>query len=283
VIAKVALTLLLSQYVRSRVSDTDPNSQCLWWIENTAINFSQSVNGNPDNGGPEFAAISKAISTWQTQLQSCSSLSLIEGARTQTRKVGYFDGETNENIAVFRVQKCSTTVVPPGDACHGKADNCGNNYDCWQHQSQAIAITTTSYNPDTGRIIDSDIEYNAPSFLFTTIDSPPCPSGNYSLNCVTTDIQNTTTHELGHLLGLAHISNAASTMNPNATAGEISKRVLDPGTADFVCKAYPKGQPSKTCLIKPVPLVLGKAIGCSSVPALFPVLALVALLRRRRA
>jgi Matrixin len=284
VIAKVALTILLSQYVRSRVDDTNPNSQCLWWVENKVIEFAQSADGTPENpGDAEFAAISKSIATWNAQLSSCSSLSILEKPHTATRQVGYFEKKTNENIAVFRLKKCSA-AAPAGDACHGTADDCGNAFDCWQHQDGAIAITTTSYNPETGRILDSDIEYNVPSFLFTTVDAPPCLSGNYSLNCVTTDIENTTTHELGHLLGLAHITNATSTMNPRASAGETSKRVLDPGTADFVCKAYPKGLPSKTCLIKPVPLVLGKSAGgCSSAPALLPMLALLGLLRRRRA
>jgi|APLak6261679142_1056127.scaffolds.fasta_scaffold00039_71 hypothetical protein len=283
-IVKVALTILLSQYVRSRVNDADTTSQCLWWHENTTIELHQSNDGNPENpADAEFTAISKAITTWQTQLAACSSLNLVDSTRTATRKVGYFEkDEVNENITVFRLKKCSD-VAPPSDACHGTADNCGNQFDCWQHQEAAIAITTTSYNPTTGRILDSDIEYNVPSFLFTTVDSPPCLSGNTNLNCVATDIQNTTTHELGHLLGLAHISNATSTMNPRANAGETSKRVLDVGTADFACKVYPKGAPAKTCVLKPVPTTLGKSLGgCSSAPGLLGLFGVLALLRRGR-
>lgn len=283
-IAHVITALVLSQAVRSRVDDKDPASQCLWWIENTTIEFHQNGDGNPENAGDtEFTAFTKALNTWQTQLASCSSLSLTEGARTTTRKVGYFDKEANENVTVFRLKRCSE-VAPATDGCHSPdKDNCGNAYDCWQHQDAAIAITTTSYNPTTGRILDSDIEYNVPSFLFTTVDSPPCLSGNTNLNCVATDIQNTTTHELGHLLGLAHISNATSTMNPRANAGETSKRVLDVGTADFACKVYPKGAPAKTCVLKPVPTTLGKSLGgCSSAPGLLGLFGVLALFRRGR-
>lgn len=281
---KVVMTVLLSQYVRSRVDDKDPASQCLWWPENTAIQLRQSVDGNPETpGDTEFAAVDAAMTTWQTQLNSCSSLSLTDGARTQTRKVGYFDKEANENIVVFRLRGCSD-VVPTSDACHGKEDNCGNQYDCWQHQEAAIAITTTSYNPDTGRILDSDIEFNTPTFIFSTVESPPCPSGSYSTSCVATDVQNTTTHELGHLLGLSHSPTLGSTMSFRANPGELSKRVLDADTARFVCDAYPRGLPSKTCVIKPVSAELGKAApGCSAVPGELLLAAAAWCLRRRRA
>lgn len=288
-ILKVALTIALSQYVRSRVDDKDPASQCLWWLEYTPIVLHQEVTGNPENAGDaEFVSIGKSIATWQTQLASCANLTLTEGARTRTRNVGFFQSlktdtkDDNENVMVFRLRKCSD-VVPAGDACLGEADDCGNKYDCWQHQSGAIAITTTSYNPETGQILDSDVEYNVPYFLFTTVDSPVCPATAPSLGCVVTDVENTTTHELGHLLGLSHFSSASSTMNARANAGELLKRTLDTGTAQFVCDAYPKGKPSKTCLIRPVSSTLGEvARGCSSAPGLLPLVALIGLLRRRR-
>lgn len=275
--------LVVSQgYVRSRVDDKDPASQCLWWIENTRVEFHQSADGNPENAGDaEFVAIGKAITTWQTQLDSCSSLSVVDGPRTTSRAVGYFENSDNENITVFRLKKCSE-VVPANDACRGN-DNCGNNFDCWQHQEAAIAITTTSYNPKTGRVLDSDIEFNVPSFLFTTVDTPPCPAGQVSLNCVVTDIQNTTTHEIGHSLGLAHSGTLGSTMSPRANSGETSKRTLDADTARFVCEAYPKGAATKTCFITHVDDSLGTAIGCSTGEGLWLVLGALALIRKRRA
>ena len=130
---KVVVALALSQAVRSKVDDRDPNSQCLWWPENTAIQLRLSADGNPETpSDTEFTAIVKAMQTWQNQLETCSSLSLTEGPRTQTRKIGFYDGETNENVAVFRLKRCSD-VVPMNDPCKGEADNCGSQYDCWQH------------------------------------------------------------------------------------------------------------------------------------------------------
>jgi uncharacterized protein (TIGR03382 family) len=281
-VAKLALTLLLAQYVRSKVSDTDPQSQCLWWPENSRIEVRQNADGSTENNGAEFGAVTRALTTWQTQLNVCSSLNVTEGPRTSTRKAGYVEKQTNENIALFRVKKCSE-VVPANDACLGPNDDCGNVYDCWQHQSAAIAITTTSFNSSTGRILDSDIEFNAPFFLFTTVDSPPCPAGAFALNCVATDLQNTATHEFGHFFGLAHLSATGSTMNANAGPGETSKRRLDPGTAQFVCDAYPKGKPSKTCVLKQVTGTLGKpAKGCSTGSELLLPIAVLWLGRRRR-
>lgn len=284
---KVTLALVLSQYVRSRVDDEDPASQCLWWLEKTPITLHQHVDGNPENpGDAEFTAIGKSIATWQAKLTSCGNLTLSEGTRTRTTDVGFFEKlrteakDENENVVIFRLKKCAD-VVPAGDGCFTD-QNCGNKYLCWEHQGAAIAITTTSFSPDTGRILDSDIEYNVPSFLFTTVDSPACVAPNFNLSCVATDIENTTTHELGHLLGLAHYSGGASTMNARANPGEISKRVLDQGTAQFVCDAYPAGKATKTCKIVPVSSTLGKvAGGCASAPGLLPLLALLGLRRRR--
>lgn len=281
-IFQVVMAIALSQAVRSRVDDRDPNSQCLWWPENTEIQMRLSVNGNAETpGDTEFTAILAAMTTWQNQLQSCSSLSLIEGPRTQTRRVGYFDKEDNENVSVFRLQRCSD-VAPAGNACHGEADNCGNQFDCWQHQEAAIAITTTSYNPETGRILDSDIEFNTPSFIFSTVDAPPCLSGMANTSCVASDVQNTTTHELGHLLGLGHSPDTRSTMSFRANPGELSKRVLDADSARFVCDAYPAGKASRTCKTVPVSAELGKAVGgCTAAPGTV-LFALAALLLRRR-
>ncbi len=279
----LAIVLAQSGYVRSRVNSNDNMSQCLWWPENTAITLHQNVDGNPENAGESsFTAFKASVTTWSQQLNSCSSLTLTDGERTTSRQTGLFRGEENQNVVLFRFRKC-TDVVAATDACwHPDNDDCGTKFDCWQHQEAAIAITTTSYNPDTGRILDSDIEFNKPSFVFTTVDAPPCIPPAINQGCVATDIQNTATHELGHLLGLSHIGQAASTMAPTAQLGELKKRALDSGTARFVCEAYPAGLPSKTCLLKTVSPELGKPVGCSATPGAFAALLLVGLLRRRR-
>ncbi len=284
----LTLALLSQPYTRSRVDDTKPDSQCLWWLEGTTITYHQNTDGNAETPGEtEFAAFNRSIATWQAQLGQCGNLSFAEGARTSSRKVGYLNaadvakaGTPNENIVLYRQTRCSVTVAST-DACF-KDDSCGNAHDCWQFAAAAIAITTTSYSPSSGRILDSDIELNAPSFIFTTVDAPVCVSPVFTTSCVATDVQNTTTHELGHLLGLGHYPSATSTMSPRADPGEMSKRVLDPGSKQFICDVYPQGQASKTCFTPVLTNDLGPAAGCTSAPgAGWALLGLVILVRRR--
>jgi hypothetical protein len=270
---KVAMTLVLSQYIRTKVDDTNANSQCLWWLDSTTITYHQNVQGNPDvSGDSEFTAVAASFSTWQTQLTACGSLTFTEGERTQSRTVGYNTSGSNENVVLFRMQKC-IDVAPANDPCWA-ASTCGNVHDCWEHSNTAIAITSTSYTPSTGRDLDSDIELNQPSFAFTA-GTP-----------VITDVQNTVTHEAGHVLGLAHINLAGSTMNARADTGEISKRTLDEGSKQFICDVYPKGKPTKTCQIPTLTNTLGSPAktGCTSVPSgAMVAAALFACAMRRRA
>lgn len=281
---KLALVLVLAQYNRSRVDDRNPSSQCLWWLEGTTVTVRQHADGNPETPGEtELEAIGRSIATWQAQLAACGNLTLVDGLRTATREVGYFEKQPNENVALFRQRSC-TVAAPANDKCR-ESNSCGNLYDCWQHQPGAIAITTTSYNPETGRILDSDIEFNTPNFVFTTVDAPPCVSPVFNTNCVATDVQNTATHELGHLLGLGHIDVAGSTMSPRASSGELNKRVLDDGSKQFICEVYPKGKPTKTCVLLKVDPVLGDTPGCGCSAGGGAGLALgglAALARRRR-
>lgn len=293
-IVSLSLALVLTQtsYLRSRVTQDDPNSICLYWPENSAIELRQNQDGNPELGGAEFTAFQASLTTWQTQLSSCASVSLHDGARTSSRATEFNTSGDNENVVVYRLKKCAKTCaandtlckqIDAADACWGeKQDDCGNKYDCWQHSVGAIAITTTSYYPSNARILDADIEFNWPTFFFTaTTDTLPCPIGVTSQSCVVTDVENTATHELGHLLGLAHFNNGASTMYASASTGETKKRTLDVGSAQFVCDTYPVGQRAKQCVIVEAEETLGKVPkGCSTTAG--GALAILSLLFRRR-
>jgi uncharacterized protein (TIGR03382 family) len=194
-----------------------------------------------------------------------SNLTLTEGPRVSDRTVGYDPtSPNNRNLILFRTRDCSK-VVPAGDACLGDA-TCGNKYDCFEWGANTIALTTTTYDPQTGRLFDADIEFNATDFAFTISDTAP----NY-------DLQNAATHELGHSLGLDHstwydpVNKQESTMGPGSLPTDLSKRVLDLGSQHFVCDVYPKASAS----------------GCSTAPGA-PVVGLGALVllrmfgRRRR-
>lgn len=297
VLAPLVLLAEGQSFLRTRTSDSDPKAHCLYWREGTAITWHANSEGNPETtGDTEFSAMQKAFGAWQAQMDACGSLSFKQGNLTGSRTIGYDErAETNENIVVFRQRRCDDMVngqpvAPAADSCW-KDETCNNKYDCWSYASGAIAITTTSFNPKSGFIYDSDIELNTPGYIFTAVDSPPCVLRMYNQGCVATDVQNTLTHEIGHLVGLAHTPMAGSIMNPTANPGETSKRTIDPGTQDFICRVYAKGRPAADC---PVLLPNGSATipkltdtlgndlrGCAAAPGALA-LGLAALLFARR-
>lgn len=263
---------------------------CVRWKEDTVVEWRANVDGNPETpGDTEFDAVRAAFKTWNDALGDCASVSFREGARTMSRKIGWVStAPDNENIIVFRQKLCTDPGgAPSNDSCWADTeddDDCGNKYDCWDEQRQMIALTLTTYDGD-GTLRDADFEFNQPRFIFTTIDAPPCVPPNF-MNCNAWDLQNTMTHEIGHALGLDHVADTRSTMHASAPIGELSKRVVDPGTREFTCDAYAKGQASADCVLKPVAPTLGEArrsCGCGSAagPALL-LLGTLALSRRKR-
>src|SRR5262249_17810827 len=195
----------------------------------------------------------RSLATWATAMNGCGNLSLRMGTRTATRTTGFDNrqGASNENVLLFRNRLC-IDFVSPSDACYANG-TCANTYDCWDYSAGTLAITLTTFNGRTGKLYDADLEMNASVHQFTTIDSPPCSTVGQS-GCVSTDVQNTVTHEFGHALGLDHSPDSRSTMFAGAELGEISKRVLDDGSVEFVCTVYPAGGPTLDCDGSPLDL-----------------------------
>ncbi len=305
ILASLLVSLALGQqstdpFVRSRVRQNNPGSQCLFWTVPT-IQWQLSSVGNPKSSEAqkqnEFAAIRRSFQSWQDVFEACGNLRFQEGPLVDGERntVGYNPRGENRNLVLFRSVDCDA-VAPPEVECDEDTD-CGNAYDCWDSNASTIALTLTTYDEKSGIIYDSDIQLNAAHFVFTTVDSPPYPACPQPIssnpgNCVATDVQNTMTHEIGHLIGLDHTWASRSVMYPQAPAGETSKRTIDAGSRDFVCQAYPKGRASQSCFT-PTPeegassAKLGDlAFGCSSsgAEAWLPAMAGFALLawRRRR-
>ncbi|WNG38549.1 matrixin family metalloprotease [Archangium violaceum] len=303
IVTSLLISLALGQveptpYVRSRVEAGNTSSQCLFWTVPT-IAWQNSSVGNPNTAleaqkQSEFEAIRRSFQSWQQLFESCGNLRFSEGPLVDDRKVGYeLRGDNNRNLVLFRSKRCEE-VVASSDACWVE-DTCGNDHDCWDSDARTIALTLTTYDEKSGIIYDSDIQLNASGFVFTTVNTPPCipPANGRDNTCVSTDLQNTMTHEIGHLIGLDHVpQDPGSVMFPRAPPGETSKRNIDEGSHQFVCEAYPKGQASQSCVTPSLgssgnTTVLGKqAVGCSSsgAEAWLPAVAGWALLawRRRR-
>jgi hypothetical protein len=276
-------------YVRSRAQEDAKYSPpaCLYWTA-PRLAFQQSQAGNPaTTGESEFTAVSRSFQTWADVFSLCGNLQLSEGARVAERQTGYVSGGTNHNLVLFRTKTCEQ-AAPQSSTCW-QDGSCANTFDCWDFDDETIGITIVSYDVRTGVIYDADIELNAAQFEFTTVDAPACVGSVSSQSCVSTDVQNTVTHEVGHFLGLDHSSATGSVMAPDARTGETSKRRLDSASEAFVCEVYPRGKASVSCVPRlPVDAPSGEADedgGCASAGTgalLLPLLALLPALRRRR-
>lgn len=93
-----------------------------------------------------------------------------------------------------------------------------------------LAAAWTYTDASTGRVLEADIFYNT-SHTWGVLTGCNSPSAF--------DVENIGTHEVGHILGLDHVSDAAkmATMYPSAPSGEIKKRTLTGGDVAGVAEA----------------------------------------------
>jgi hypothetical protein len=125
------------------------------------------------------------------------------------------EGKPSQNVIVFR-----DTAWPHNDA----KDPVG--------RSLTVALTTATFNNDTGELWDADIEMNSHDYVFTT-DGDPEP-GEF-------DLQAVLTHEGGHFLGIGHSSDPYATMRTDDPGGSDRRRDLAPDDISGICAAYPPG------------------------------------------
>lgn len=102
-----------------------------------------------------------------------------------------------------------------------------------------LGKTTVTFDADTGEILDADIELNSAFNELTVSDTK-----------VVYDLESIMTHELGHLLGLAHSDDANATMNPAYDMGSTGFRSLGTDDVSALCAVYP---PTRTASCDPTP------------------------------
>ena len=73
------------------------------------------------------------------------------------------------------------------------------------HSTRAVAMTLMWHSRKTGEILDTDIELNLGAGKFADCVAGSCSAGML-------DLQNTITHEAGHVLGLGHSTDNSATM-----------------------------------------------------------------------
>lgn len=103
--------------------------------------------------------------------------------------------------------------------------------DSWPHNdaNNTLALTTVTFNPDTGEIYDADMEVNTHDQHMTVSD--PVPADGYDFAAVVT-------HETGHFLGLAHSGDSHATMFAHYTPGSTAMRNLTADDVSGICTVY---------------------------------------------
>jgi MYXO-CTERM domain-containing protein len=225
----------------------------LFWESGCVFVTIDSAGTKEIAGDGEFPVIDQAIATWNNGVASCSYMQIINAGR----KAAEVNGRDNVNLIKFRdTSWCRPATQDDPARCH---------------PDSAAGITTATYVDDSsssrdGAIVDADIELNGKNFAISvngvTLGTASCLS----------ELQNTLTHELGHLLGLEHTclatgdpprvddkgnavpscGNATATQQ-NATmfnfqdCGENKKETLEPDDIAGICGIYPTAQDPGTC------------------------------------
>lgn len=127
--------------------------------------------------------------------------------------------------------------VPPMCTAVGYVKGAKNNVneiifhdDAWPYNDgvNTIALTTLTFNSDTGQILDADIELNSASGMITT-GTP---------TATTFDLQSVLTHESGHFFGLAHSGHSEATMYSMYKPASTSMRTLAADDIAGICDVY---------------------------------------------
>jgi hypothetical protein len=259
--------------------------------------------GSPDLPNDQFfATVQKSIANWQDAVGGAAYLKLMYQAPAALE--AHLDGV---NTVKFRTDRwCHPNDAQQNNVCYS---------------ASAAGITTVFFVQDgtdnAGTILDADIELNDLNFTFAILPTTAMPRPGTAL----ADLENTLTHELGHLQGLDHtckdsatpaqekdengntpvacdmvfllpiadqqkIKNA--TMYNFAQPNETSKRMPEADDTAGVADAYPPASSPNKC--GPTNLDDFKTHGCSiggraprSLAAIAVLLsALVALVARRR-
>jgi len=110
--------------------------------------------------------------------------------------------------------------------------------DVWPYEGSpnTLALTTVTYNLDTGEIYDADMELNSADNDFTVSDTN-----------VDFDLQSIVTHETGHFQGLAHSANPTAVMWPEYVEHTTTLRTLTADDEAGICAIYPPSPANSDC------------------------------------
>jgi hypothetical protein len=128
--------------------------------------------------------------------------------------------------------------VPEYNSNAGNANVIMFHDDAWPHEGtpNTLALTTVTYDLDTGEIYDADMELNSADNHFTLGDTS-----------VEFDLPSIVTHESGHFLGLAHSHDPTATMWPEYVEHTTNLRHISADDVAGICAVYPPAGPVTNC------------------------------------
>lgn len=111
----------------------------------------------------------------------------------------------------------------------------------YRDTGHTLALTTVTFNIETGEIFDADVEINT-------------AQNDISLDATRAeaDLPSIITHEAGHFLGLSHSNVRGSTMSASYAIGDTSLRTLHPDDVAGICDIYPPDSEEDFCTERPV-------------------------------
>jgi MYXO-CTERM domain-containing protein len=154
------------------------------------------------------SAIATAFSQWTGAecTPSHPSIAVNDLGPVDCNRVQYNMSSGNQNVIIFRD-------------------------DDWPYHdiNNTLALTTVTFDSDTGEIYDADMEINTAQHVPTVAD--PIPRNGY-------DFLSIVTHETGHFLGLAHSGDTNATMYAHYTLGSTNMRNLTSDDTSGICTIY---------------------------------------------
>ncbi len=282
----VTILVAPADFVRSGPTDA---GHYLYW-ESGCIFVTYDAAGTKElDGDTEFGIIDASIQTWNTATASCSYMKVMKSG-VKAMEVG----KDYVNVIKFRDSSwCRPAIGDDPMKCY---------------PSSAAGITTVTYINDKtssrdGAIVDADIEINGADFAIsdngTTLGTKPCHA----------ELQNTMTHELGHLHGLEHTCLAdyemasrvddqgnpvplcsatadpkitEATMYPYQDCGETKKETLEPDDINSMCVIYPTAKDPGTCKVVDPPGAGCCQADAGRAPSPLALVVVGLLVRRRR-